>query len=254
MPEVTWQDNHREITLHYDVIGQGEPVIFLHGNGNSVKDWHTLGYVDRLASHFQLILIDCRGYGKSSKPHDPDAYRLKSRAADVIAVLDDLRIEQAHVLGASFNASTCFLLAHFFPQRLKSLIFATPYFSLFDDSIKSTLLHGASAFVDKLEELLGCRFDNETVRESFLANDAKAVWASNSGEWFDYCDYISDVNVPSLIYAGSKEPSVNELTRLAEKLPDNQLTIIDGIDHKQAYWQSELTAPVIQNFLTGLSR
>lgn len=249
MSFAVWNDQGVEIKLHYQVHGQGEPVVFLHGNGNRVQDWYSLGYVDRLAPHMQMILIDSRGYGDSSKPHEPSAYRLESRASDVVTVLDDLGIEKAHVLGGSFNAATCFLLARFFPERLKSLIFATPYFTLFDDDIKQTLLNGSQAFVDKLEALLGCRLDNEALRTTFLANDTQAMWASNSGEWFDYWDYVNYVKVPSLIYAGSKELSVPDLKKLSTQLPDCDLRIIDGIDHKQAYWQSELTAPLIFDFI-----
>lgn len=117
-----------EIMIHYEVVGNGkDDIVFHHGNGNCIQDWHTLGFVDALKDDFKLILIDSRGYGKSSKPHDPQEYSLQSRADDTIAVLDQENIQQAHFLGASTGAAIGLLLAKFYPNRLRSYIFATPY-------------------------------------------------------------------------------------------------------------------------------
>ncbi len=128
MAFITRKDNKKEISIHYETVGSGEPIVFHHGNGNCIQDWYTLGYVDALSPYFQLILIDSRGYGKSSKPHDPNDYNLKSRADDTIAVLDQVGIEQAHCFGGSVGASMCLILARYYPERFKSYIFATPYF------------------------------------------------------------------------------------------------------------------------------
>ncbi len=70
MPYAAHVDNNKKIDIYYETIGMGEPIVFHHGNGNCCKDWYTLGYVEALARDFQLILIDSRGYGKSSKPHE----------------------------------------------------------------------------------------------------------------------------------------------------------------------------------------
>ena len=61
MSFVTRVDNltGTEITIHYEVVGQGKPsIVFHHGNGNCIKDWYALGYVSALKSDFQLVLID----------------------------------------------------------------------------------------------------------------------------------------------------------------------------------------------------
>ena len=243
-----------KINIYYESIGEGEPIVFHHGNGNAVQDWHTFGYVEKLAKDFQLILIDSRGYGKSSKPHDPKEYSLLVRAEDTIAVLDALNISRAHCLGGSIGASVCFFLARYFPDRFKSYIFATPYFTQANEKSKEALGQGIATFVLSLEERHHMKFDNPKVRQTFLANDALAVLAANSSEWFDYLDYIQYVTHPSLIYVGSTEPSVNSLTALSEKLPDCALHILEGIDHKTAYWNSELVAPLIKTFVSKVEK
>jgi len=252
------KQTNAEISINYELIGEGEEVIiFHHGNGNCIRDWHTLGFVAALKQDFKLLLIDSRGYGLSSKPHEPSAYSLKSRAEDTISVLNQEKIERAHCLGASVGASMCFLLAKFYPERFKSYIFATPYFTLFDDEIKAALADGAESYVAKLEVLLGGRISNEAIRSSFLANDAKALLAANSSEWFDYLDFVPYIKAPSLIYVGEKEVSVPALVVLSEKLKASSglpsyLHVIPGIDHADVYWRSDVTTPLIKAFINSI--
>ncbi len=246
-----------EISINYEIIGDGrETIVFHHGNGNCSKDWHTLGFVNELKNDFRLVLIDSRGYGNSSKPHDPQEYNLNSRANDTIAVLDKEEIEQAHCLGGSIGAMTCMILARFYPSRFKSYIFATPYFSLFDDDSKNFLKGGVENYLAMLKERHNVVIDNEEIKATFLANDAEAIIAANSSEWFAYQDYIKYINVPSLIYAGSEEPSIPALQQLSEKLTESSgykchLHIFPGVDHKQVYWGSKMVCPLLREFLNS---
>lgn len=252
MPYVVRRDKDQEIKIYYESVGKGEPIVFHHGNGNCIKDWHTLGYVEELATDHQLILIDSRGYGKSSKPHDSACYNLYSRATDTISVLDELGIEKAHCLGGSIGASMCMILAKHYPERFKSYIFATPYFVQYDENIKQALLQGPESFLAKVENVLGKKLDNELMRKTFLANDTHAVLAANSSEWFDYTDYIKYIKLPCLIYVGAKEPSVNDLIALSKKLPECQIRILPNVDHVQAYWDGKLVSPIIRDFIRGI--
>lgn len=257
MPIITRVDKNTgtEVAINYEVIGDAEEtIVFHHGNGNRIEDWHTLGFVEALKSGYQLVLIDSRGYGKSSKLHDPKEYSLKSRADDTIAVLDEEGIEQAHCLGASVGAATCFLLARFYPERFKSFIFATPYFTLFGEEIKREMAKGIEAYVDKLEELIGGPIENTAIRDTFLSNDALALLAANSSEWFNYQDYIKYVTTPTLVYAGSREPSIEELTVLSESLEATSgqtchFHVFSDMDHAAVYWSGESVAPVISEFV-----
>ena len=94
---------NNNIQIYYELLeNPDKPYLVLqHGNGNRLNDWYSLGYVDALQDHFQLVLIDCRGFGKSSRPHNPEAYTREHVCSDVIAVLDHLSIKQSHFLGGS---------------------------------------------------------------------------------------------------------------------------------------------------------
>jgi pimeloyl-ACP methyl ester carboxylesterase len=91
--------DNQGVRVHYQIEGNGPPLVLQHGFMQSIDDWFEAGYVDTLKDAYHLILVDARGHGQSDKPHDIGAYRLKYRASDVIAVLDDLSIEKAAFWG-----------------------------------------------------------------------------------------------------------------------------------------------------------
>src|SRR5215467_2730373 len=98
--------NHHGIRIHYQVDGDGPPLVLRHGFMSSLKSWYLCGYVDSLRTDYQLILIDARGHGGSDKPHDPTAYDLSLQAGDVVAVLDDLHLATANFWGYSGGGRT----------------------------------------------------------------------------------------------------------------------------------------------------
>jgi pimeloyl-ACP methyl ester carboxylesterase len=59
---------HQGVQIHYQVEGEGPPLVLQHGFTQSLKSWHMAGYVNALQSHYRLILIDARGHGASDKP------------------------------------------------------------------------------------------------------------------------------------------------------------------------------------------
>src|ERR1700726_2295119 len=92
------------VRIHYRIEGAGLPLVLQHGFTRSLEDWKSCGYIARLKSDYQVILIDARGHGQSDKPRDPEAYRLEKRVGDVVvAVLNDLGIGKAHYWGYSMG-------------------------------------------------------------------------------------------------------------------------------------------------------
>jgi pimeloyl-ACP methyl ester carboxylesterase len=76
-PPITAQEGSFDsngVPIHYLQAGQGETVILIHGNGGSIEDWTETGIFQNLAAGFHVIALDCRGFGKSGRPHDPKDY------------------------------------------------------------------------------------------------------------------------------------------------------------------------------------
>ena len=91
------------VKIYYQVEGEGPPLIIQYGFMDTLEQLYTIGYIESLENYYKLILIDLRGHGKSDKPHDSSLYSMKHLTSDVIAVMDDLKIEKAHFMGYSMG-------------------------------------------------------------------------------------------------------------------------------------------------------
>jgi pimeloyl-ACP methyl ester carboxylesterase len=109
--------NNHSVRIHYQVEGEGPPLVLQHGFTSSLQNWYAYGYVAALRQNYQLILIDARGHGQSDKLYDPQAYALQHRVEDVLAVLDALRIDNAHYLGYSMGGRIGFGIVKYHPVR-----------------------------------------------------------------------------------------------------------------------------------------
>jgi pimeloyl-ACP methyl ester carboxylesterase len=108
----------RDIELHYDVYGSGEPLLMIMGLGASSAAWDP-ELVDALAGSFRTITFDNRGTGQSDKPDAP--YSIEMFADDAAGVLDALDIRRAHIFGVSMGGMIAqeFGLRH--PERTGTL-------------------------------------------------------------------------------------------------------------------------------------
>src|SRR5262249_9823817 len=106
--------------IEYDVTGEGPPVVLLHGFPDSGRLWrHQVPAL--AAAGFQVIVPDLRGYGRSDKPEDVAAYSMSLLAGDVMAVLAELDIGRAHVVGHDWGAALAWALASFAPDKIDHL-------------------------------------------------------------------------------------------------------------------------------------
>jgi pimeloyl-ACP methyl ester carboxylesterase len=109
------------IGVEYEVTGQGRPVVLLHGFPDSGRLWRH--QVPALAgAGFQVIVPDLRGYGRSGKPEDVEAYSLMALAGDVIAILSDLGLTRAHVVGHDWGAALAWAMASLAPTTVDPLV------------------------------------------------------------------------------------------------------------------------------------
>ncbi|MCK2054367.1 alpha/beta hydrolase [Methylobacterium sp. 37f] len=116
------------IALHVARLGQGRPLVLLHGWPEFWLTWEPV--MRRLADRFELIVPDLRGFGASEKP-DPlpsDKAGAEVHAADVVALLDALGLDRVGIVGHDVGASVVQALARAAPDRLTGLFtFNCPY-------------------------------------------------------------------------------------------------------------------------------
>ena len=105
--------------IHYELRGTGTPLVMIMGFGAAIPLWGEF-VLAPLARRHRLILIDNRGTGYSDKPDK--AVTLAELAADAASVLDDARIERAHVMGVSMGGMIAQEFALNFSARTRGLI------------------------------------------------------------------------------------------------------------------------------------
>jgi pimeloyl-ACP methyl ester carboxylesterase len=112
--------NVNGVGIEYQVTGRGRPVVLLHGFPDSGRLWRH--QVTALAeAGFQVIVPDLRGYGRSDKPSEVEAYSLPLLAGDVMAVLADAGAERAHVVGHDWGAALAWAIASLAPGSVDHL-------------------------------------------------------------------------------------------------------------------------------------
>lgn len=109
------------VRIRYVDRGAGAPVVLIHGfTANIERSWIDTGVLPDLARDYRVIAFDLRGHGKSDKPHDARAY--DGLAADVIALLDHLGIERAHLVGYSLGGIIAAKLLTTHPKRFLTAV------------------------------------------------------------------------------------------------------------------------------------
>lgn len=109
------------VGIEYEVTGEGRPLVLLHGFPDTGRLWrHQVGPL--ADAGFKVIVPDQRGYGRSDKPSEVDAYNLLFLVSDVGAMLDHAGVDRAHVVGHDWGAAVAWVLAAFAPERVDHLV------------------------------------------------------------------------------------------------------------------------------------
>ena len=114
MPEVSNQD----VRISYDVVGEGRPLVLLHGWCCDRSWWTEPGYVDELRTDHRLVNVDIRGHGASDKPHEAAAYTSDALTGDVFAIADAEGLDRFAIWGQSYGGWIAWMSAAAAPERV----------------------------------------------------------------------------------------------------------------------------------------
>ena len=103
--------------LHYQTLGQGQPLVLLHGLFGSGDNWGTVAR--HFSQHYQVISVDLRNHGRS--PHSA-SQSYANMADDLLELCDMLSMERIHLLGHSLGGKVAMQFAAQHPDKLEKLI------------------------------------------------------------------------------------------------------------------------------------
>lgn len=106
------------INIYYEEYGQGQPLLLLHGNSESIQSFRL--QIPDFSKYYRVIAVDTRGQGKSSE--DGKTYTYDLFAEDMNALLNVLNIDSANILGWSDGGNTGLIMAMKYPKKVKRLV------------------------------------------------------------------------------------------------------------------------------------
>jgi pimeloyl-ACP methyl ester carboxylesterase len=251
------------IKIYYEVEGQGQPIVLVHGLTGDTTFWRGYGYVEHLQEMFTVIAIDMRGHGKSDKPHEPAAYDYDLLVGDVLAVMDAEFVDQAHYWGYSMGGHVGFNLAVRGPARLMSLIAGGTdlYYSAAEDKEPDAMslifergaLEGPDAMVEGMTSLFGSISPQYAARLRSLDPQAMIAYRENARQRGGLAGAISGIHLPCLLYAGDEDDGCYESSLLAaDEMPAARFFSLPGLNHAGASSAVDLIMPQVISFLTSL--
>ena len=252
----------------YDVTGSGPAVLLLHAGLGDRTMWDA--QVPALADAFTVIRMDARGFGETRKP--PVRY---SPVADVLAVLDHLGVEQAHVIGVSMGSQTAIDLAVAAPERVASLVASGARTGM----PVSAELRAGWDHVNELYEAGDIAGANEYELRMWVDGPQRTpemidpafrerVRAMN-GALLDRDDYegdeieldppaaerLGEITAPTLIVYGDQD--IADVQRagppLAQAIPGARLVVMPNASHLPQMEQPEAFNELVLEFLRGVT-
>ena len=222
------------VQIYFEEHGKGEPVVMVHGFASRAEHNWGADWFNALAKRYRVVALDCRGHGKSGKPHDPAAYGGETMGEDVIRLMDHLGIKRALLMGYSMGAriATGLLMHH--PDRLRAAVLggigavsgSAPSFDR-QPIVDALLAENASGIKDQ-------RAREFRQFAEITGNDLKALAACMGSNREDFsAEKIASANirVPVMIVIGTKDVLVGNPKLLRDAIPGSKLVMLEGRDH-----------------------
>ncbi|OWY30274.1 alpha/beta fold hydrolase [Herbaspirillum robiniae] len=236
--------------IHYQVEGEGPPLLLHHGFTSSLEAWRFFGFASALRERYQVIMFDALGHGLSDKPHDTAAYSQPQRCRDALAVLDALGIARAHFFGYSLGGWVGYGLVRHAPERLASLILgaAHPYEDRSWGGFAGIDGRDPEQFISTFETLLNEAISPQ-VKMLIRGNDLVALAAAAQQPRPSQEDLLARMALPCLLFCGDADARHGAVQRTAALLAQGEFVSLPGVTHFGGLMQSELVLPPVMDFL-----
>ncbi len=239
--------------VNVDERGSGPPLVLLHGFTGSAKSWadHTRVF----GEHFTTYAVDLIGHGGSESPAASDRYRMERCVEDLIALLDQLKIESTALLAYSMGGRVALHLAVAAPERVRALVLESASPGVADPAERASRVKadealaesierdGLEAFIDRWESLPLFSSQRRLPadvqqhhRAQRLSNNALGLANSlrgmGAGAMEPVWDRLGELSMPIMLIAGELDEKYVELgTRMEIALPNARLLIAEDAGH-----------------------
>ncbi len=252
--------NNRGTQLFYEDIGEGPPLLLLHGlTSNHHMFYREIGY---LKAKFRILALDSRGHGKSDRP---DEFTLEDHVADTIALLDHLKLQSVYALGVSMGSYIAQGLAISQPERVQKLILAATksygeqssmaeMFDRYKEQLEGMSIPEKLAISSELifhnQEAVDA-WQNKVAKNSRMLNGAEQAAASAALRDFDFREDLKRITAETLVISG-KHDGLNPPEKGRETavlIPNADYMEFQDSGHAPNVEQDRLFLGVVEKFL-----
>jgi 2-succinyl-6-hydroxy-2,4-cyclohexadiene-1-carboxylate synthase len=258
---------------HYEVnvIGNGEPLLLIHGFAGSQGQW--IPFVERWSSSYQLILIDMLGHGGSATPLQVERYVTEQVTADLVQLLDELGIASVHMLGYSMGGRIALSFAMQEQSRVRSLILESSSPGLASEQeridrrasdqhlaerIQQQGIHWFAEFwgslplfatlqrlpESELTRLHAARLANSPLG---LSQSLRGIGTGQQPSWWEQ---LGELTIPVLLIAGELDLKYCGIAQLMhQKLQHCELELVAEAGHNVHMEQPHLFDTIVMRFL-----
>ena len=238
--------------IRYIAVGKGEPVILVHGFAGNLDMWRPL--IADLADDYEVIAFDCRGHGKSDKPHEPEQYGIEM-VNDIVRLMDHLQIKRAHIIGYSMGGFIVVKMLVEHPDRFSTAAIGGSK-GLKEEDLKeqTSLTKYLQSGMSFSEAVIAAAPPDapplsaerrEALKRDDSNHDPKALAAQRLGNKELIVNYesLKTNRVPTLvIYGGNDHPE--RFADLKESLSNAEYEVIPGAGHAGAVQSPEFVKEI----------
>ena len=247
------------VRLYYEVEGEGETVVLLHAVGLDGTCWEA--QAGAFAPRFRVLRVDLRGHGRSEVA--PAPYSLAAFAEDVYALLRELRLAPAHVVGLSLGGMVAQVLALDHPEAVRSLVLADTVSTLPAEARPAMIERGEAAKRGGMAAIIDATLerwftpgfmDSEVVARcrQRLLSDPVTGWAAawRAISELDLESRLPEIRVPTLVITGEADVAapVARAQAMAALIPGARLEIVPGAPHMAPLERPDLFNAAVLRF------
>lgn len=267
--------------LFYQVIGEGDPILILHG-GPGLNHQYLLDGLTPLAKDYQLIFYDQRGCGQSSKELDSTTVSLELFIEDIEALRKKFKIEKLNLLAHSWGGLLAMKYAIKYPDNMGSLILSNSVGAsteidgkasqllaerfTAEDNANRTEIFQSEAFknreISSIESMMKLGFKQQfynsdlvdslklSLNSDYMVTNQLLQYLGKDLASYDFQADLKSIKAPTLLLYGSYDPLLNFAGKsLDTSIKNSSLKVIDESGHFPFIEQQEEFTEAIRDFL-----
>lgn len=263
--------NINGVELNYQIAGQGNAVVIVHGYTGSAQDWEN--QIAALAPKHMVIALDLRGHGKSAAPSTEEEYSIPIFSEDVLTLIKQLDIAKCCLIGHSMGGFIAMQFALTYPDMLAALVLVStnsgdmvrvPGFAelrqKLDEIAMSQGMEAAFEYdvmnnPQRIERFRKHPEHREITREKMLRTSVDGYvnsWRAIS-KWESVTSRLSEITMPTLIYWGDEDVAMaNGVQTLKKGIANSELITLKGVSHSPHWESPDFFNDKLLDFLTRI--